>query len=118
MAMSNPYMMGMMNPYMMMVMPPQTAEQFGNKQRLMTDLQMKQIDFMGKINPFLSTSRDTRMDMSKSLFDFQAGFSDAYNPYASGNLDRTKRMMNTMSDYQMNIMMNPFAMGLGYPVMC
>ena len=117
MSMGNPYMMGGMNPYMMM-MPPQNMEQFENKQKLTTDLQMKQINFMGKINPFLSTSKNTRMDMSKSLFNYQAGFSDAYNPYSKGNLNATKNMMNTASDYQMNMMMNPFAMGYGCPVMC
>ena len=116
--MVNPCMMGGMNPYMMM-MPPQNMEQFNNKQKLTNDLQMKQINFMGKINPFLSTSKDTRMDMTKSLFNYQAGFSDAFNPYSKGNLNNTKQMMNTMSDYQMNMMMmNPYAMGCGYPVMC
>lgn len=114
----NPYMgMGGMNPYMMMAMPPQNMEQFKNKQKLTTDIQMKQINFMGKVNPFLSTDKNTRMDMTKSMFNYQADMSDIYNPYSKGNLDVTKNMMNTSSDYQMKMMMNPFAMGYGNPVM-
>lgn len=116
-AMGNPYMMGMMNPYMMMAMQPQTLEQFKNKGKITNELQMKQINFMGKINPFFSTSKDTRLNMQKSLFNYQADFSDKYNPYAKTNVGRTKQMMEAMSDYQMSMMMNPFAMGGGYPVM-
>lgn len=115
---TNSYMMGMMNPYMMMAMQPQNLEQFKNKQSLMTDLQMKQINLMGKVNPFLSTSQKTRMDMSKSLFDYQADISQVYNPYSQGNIANTKKMMDVASDYQMNMMMNPFSLGCGYPVMC
>ena len=79
---------------------------------------MKQISFMGEVNPFFSLSKDKRLDMQKSLFNYQADFSDKYNPYSKINFGRTKQMMETISDYQMNMMMmNPFAMGGGCPVM-
>jgi len=116
MGINNPYMMSMGNPYMM-GMQPQTIEQYKNSIGLSTDLQQKQLSFMGKFNPFFSTDRKTRLDMTKSIFDMQIDFATNYSPYSKQNFGKTKEFMTQMNDYQMNMMMNPFAMGYGNPVL-
>ena len=108
---------GFCNPLTMMAMQPQTLEQYRNRQMFASDLQMNQINFMGNINPLLSTSRDLRMDMTKSLFSRQADFSEAYSPFSSGNMFAKNKMTNILGNNQGNMISNPFAMGLGYPIM-
>jgi len=135
MNMYNPYMMGMgvaYNPYMMgMGMYPQTLEQYKNMQTVSSEMTGNQISFMGKINPFFSTSRNERMGFQRSMSDYQADLVDIYSPYSKGNIQNTKELMNMSMDYQqsmmqnsifanpmmmmMNPMMNPFGFGMGCP---
>ena len=103
----SPYM-----PYMMAAIQPVTLDQYRNNQRFTTSLMTDQINFLGKINPFLSPSRDTRLDMTKSLFAYQADFSNKFSPYSSANMASTNKMLG---NYPMN--MSSFGLGNAFSMM-
>lgn len=109
---------GMCDPYMMgMGMYPQNLQQYKNMQGLSNDLRVSQVNFMGKVNPFFSVSKDDRLSFLKGFGNRQAEMSSIFSPYSDQNIGRTRQMMTSMNDCQMSMMMaNPFALGCG-PVM-
>lgn len=123
--MYNPYSMGMSgmygmyNPYMMM--GPQNMQQYKNMQKLSAEMTTKQVNFMGKVNPFFGT-KDKIFDFQKQMVNYQSNLSNIYSPYANQNIASTKQMMNTSLDYQQQMLtnsmyMNPFSLGMGCPMM-
>jgi len=111
-------MSGMYNPYMMGCMYPQNLEQLTNQRKASTDIGMQQVSFLGKSNPLFSVDKKDKFGAIKDLYNYQADMMDVYNPYSSQNINATKGMMELTSNYQMNAMTNPFALGYGSPVIC
>lgn len=101
-----------------MMMPPQNLEQYRNMQKVTTDLFANQASFAGKVNPLFSGFNNSeRTNFSKSLNDYSVNSAKMFSPYSNENIDQTKDSMNAISQLQMQMMVNPFAMYGGSSVM-
>lgn len=101
-----------------MGMVPQNLEQYRNMQKVTTDLYANQASFAGKINPlFGSFNNSERTDFLKSYNNYSVDAVKMFSPYSNENVGQTRDSLGAMSQLQMQMAVNPFAMYGGSSVM-